>query len=550
MLSVHQTEAITLSPKIKAVFRKLPPAHIYLIGVFPVFALFSQNTAETDPTEILAPCFFIALCATLAWAIMYALYRNTHKAALAVSIAIVLGFTFTPLYDLTKNIQLGPIRFQFPIVMMSLLALIAIAAYLALFRMRGAEQTLSKILNKIAAITLTVSIASTLFTFGSTLLEEPTQLTSNNTPITYNPELAIKQKPDVYYILLDMYGRSDTHRDIYNEDTTPFINHLQNSGFFVAQQAYANYPETLHSMSSCLNMNYTPQLVNASPESTNRKPLAQLILNNRVASEFQSLGYHYIAFSAEYDFIDCQSADTYLQPDIIAFTKFQDALLNLTPIMHFNRVKALVASSGRKRTRVNYTLQNLPNIANIKEPTFTYAHLMVPHWPFVFDENGAPTESTPEIAAKLSSPHTTAHDRAALTQEYAQGYVQQLRFINQQLTTAIDKILAQSQTPPIIIIQADHGPSTTPLDHDNPQATLQSFAILNAFHFPHGGDKQLYPSISPVNTFRALFSFYFGASLPPLPDESYWSGYHLPYQFVRAKHVPVNNSTQTQLTDR
>ena len=43
-------------------------------------------------------------------------------------------------------------------------------------------------------------------------------------------------------------------------------------------------------------------------------------------------------------------------------------------------------------------------------------------------------------------------------------------------------------------------------------------AILNAYYLPGDGSKKLYPSISPVNTFRVVFSHYFGADLDLLPD--------------------------------
>jgi hypothetical protein len=45
--------------------------------------------------------------------------------------------------------------------------------------------------------------------------------------------------------------------------------------------------------------------------------------------------------------------------------------------------------------------------------------------------------------------------------------------------------------------------------------------ILNAIYLPDGDARVLYPSISPVNTFRVVFNQYFGTDLELLPDRSY-----------------------------
>jgi hypothetical protein len=43
--------------------------------------------------------------------------------------------------------------------------------------------------------------------------------------------------------------------------------------------------------------------------------------------------------------------------------------------------------------------------------------------------------------------------------------------------------------------------------------------ILNAYYFPDGDYSLLYPTITPVNSFRMLFDKYFDAGLARLPDK-------------------------------
>jgi hypothetical protein len=86
----------------------------------------------------------------------------------------------------------------------------------------------------------------------------------------------------------------------------------------------------------------------------------------------------------------------------------------------------------------------------------------------------------------------------------------------------IDRILADSEVPPIIILQSDH--SSKVYNDANPPGDVKmklSFPILNAYHLPGEGAEALYPTITPVNSFRVIFNHYFDANLDLLEDTSY-----------------------------
>ena len=87
-------------------------------------------------------------------------------------------------------------------------------------------------------------------------------------------------------------------------------------------------------------------------------------------------------------------------------------------------------------------------------------------------------------------------------------------YLNTRLLEFIDHALAESGGNVIIIIQGDHGAPET-------LHKSRRLAILNAYYLPKGGNQKLYPSISPVNTFRIVFNTYFGTELDLLPDVSY-----------------------------
>ena len=79
----------------------------------------------------------------------------------------------------------------------------------------------------------------------------------------------------------------------------------------------------------------------------------------------------------------------------------------------------------------------------------------------------------------------------------------------------------------MIIVQGDEGPyprGTAAEDFDWRTATAEQLreknGILNAYYLPGADTRVLYPTISPVNSFRVVLNTYFDTNLPLLPDRT------------------------------
>ena len=113
-----------------------------------------------------------------------------------------------------------------------------------------------------------------------------------------------------------------------------------------------------------------------------------------------------------------------------------------------------------------------------------------------------------------------------------------LKFVTKKVQDTIDEILAKSPTPPIIILQSDHGSNSHFYAGEDITSRLpEHFAILSAYYFPDQDYSALYEGITPVNAFRVVANTHLGMSYELLEDRSYFSTYE---DLFRFKEVPDN----------
>jgi hypothetical protein len=325
--------------------------------------------------------------------------------------------------------------------------------------------------------------------------------------------------PDVYFFLLDSYGRADDLQDAYGYDNSEFINGLEERGFYVAQCSQSNYVRTEISLGSSLNMTYLQDLDSAfKPDSTARRTLWDSLKHSAVRYNFESMGYKTVNFASGFDWLELSDADLFISPPPFSsgLTEFEGLFLRTTLaryIQDWGWVDPDAVMGQNFRDRFNSIFNHVDEIAKMPDSTFAYIHVISPHPPFVFDPEGNPTYP----------PDFWNENRQYPADLYAKGYQNQLTHLNKKMLQAIDTIQAESKTPPIIIIQGDHGPWLQPNN--------KRMWILNAYDLP-GHNDELYPTISPVNSFRLVFDAYFGGKYDMLDDVSYFSPVPYLYDFT------------------
>jgi hypothetical protein len=147
--------------------------------------------------------------------------------------------------------------------------------------------------------------------------------------------------------------------------------------------------------------------------------------------------------------------------------------------------------------QTHFILDELKHLPEIEGPRFVFAHIMVPHPPFIFAPDG----------------------EFVWADGKAEGYIASVEFIDAQIVPVVAEIIKNSKTPPVIILMGDHGAVGIP-KLETPQRRM---SILNAFYVNDQAKSDLYETITPVNTFRIVLNNYFGTDFPLLDDLSYHS---------------------------
>jgi hypothetical protein len=270
-------------------------------------------------------------------------------------------------------------------------------------------------------------------------------------------------------------------------------------------------------------MSYLQELDSAftDPKNKQRLHLWDVFKHSAVRYSLEQLGYQTVSFATGFAWSELEDADVFLTPPVSArLNEFEILFLQTTLArawQDFGWLDLDQIYGQNFRHRHQLVFESMPRIASMPGAQFVYVHLILPHPPFVFGRDGEDTNPADFWNEQRDYP----------TDKFKAGYVNQIIFLNARLLEMIDAILAESETPPIILLQGDHGPWHEP----NPQ----HFFILNAYHLP-GHHDQLYSQISPVNSFRLIFNNYFGGKYDMLPDVSYDSPVPNLYDFSEVEN--------------
>ena len=493
--------------------KKQFPFYVFLFSIYPALALLATNIAEVDIRVVSRPLFASLILASLLFVITRLILKNWQQGALITTVILVFFFSYGHVYNFVRQISFALARHRYLIPIYVIL--FGILLWYTSKKVKDVQGIV--IVMNIVSIALLIFPVYRIISFTISNAYQEQSISEKSDLVQLTPPSSL---PDVYYIILDEYTRNDALQQDMYFDNSAFTNELEEMGFYIADCSMSNYGYTLASLTSALNMDY---LQNLNVEDGDNPWV--LLKQSQTRRQLEEIGYRTVAFETGYDWSKLEDADILLRSNsglnyLQTIYPFELIFLRTTALLIPINLDLRILKAGDTAgntirpleftyhiNNVKYLLKELPNVPTIVGPKFVFVHILVPHRSYIFDPEGN-IQTDPGL---YEGP-----DWTAINYEYLRkGYTESIQFINNQMLEIIKLILERSETTPIIIMQGDHG-----LRDDNRNQ------ILNTYYFPGQDYSDLYPNITPVNSFRIVFNKYYKTDYPILDDQSF-AGYTL-----------------------
>ncbi|MCC6298282.1 MAG: hypothetical protein IT314_03210 [Anaerolineales bacterium] len=474
--------------------------HPFLFAIYPIVELRNFNIAYVDAASLVRPILVSLLSTAVIWLIIHLLTREWTRSGIVTTLIVIVFFSYGHIFLQIQSTFGEMIRHRY--LMLIFAALFSLAVWFVFWRMKNADALVNFLTVTGVFLVIFSGVRSTQHDYAvyQSAREARAALESYREEANQSN---VRARPDVYVILLDAHTSAYALEKYFDYDNSAFTNKLEDLGFYVAECAQSNYPQTRLSVTSTFYANY------------HQEPTLYPLYSSLVVETLRSQGYRIITFEnrsqGHFSFAeDLRLSRNQMLAGKVDLTgglsEFEFQLLETSLARLAFDVPALIPGfdlAKQKETEfyehyqqtyfILNELKRLPDEG--EEPKLVFAHLLVPHPPFIFTPDGKFFWNNDEV----------------------EGYLSNVEFIDSQIAGVAQEIIAKSKIPPLIILMGDHGPSGVP-SKDNPHLRME---ILNAYYVNDATRAELYPSITPVNSFRVVFNNYFGTDYPLLEDVSY-----------------------------
>ena len=328
--------------------------------------------------------------------------------------------------------------------------------------------------------------------------------------------------PNIYWIVLDGYPRRDVLQQRFGYNNSRFLNSLETLGFVIVERSLSNFPATINSISSTLNMDYTIRPDGNAIQAFALRDMYPIVKGkSRTVSRLKAAGYNYVHFENGYDNLTkCADDERRCIHGREGLDEQDVAILSNTPIID------LIARFEADRSKTDATpifdiggvedlTATLQAIQEAPAPFFVYAHILAPHPPIRFraDCSLRPAEPDLQVWSAKARP----------------DFIEQLKCVNVQAETLMKRI-ASSDPPAVIILQSDHGTAFNgqfakkPADWSD--SDLQErFGVLNAIRLATPCRSNIMADLTLVDTFPLVFSCLTGEEFKPHPPRFFVTPY-------------------------
>ena len=359
------------------------------------------------------------------------------------------------------------------------------------------------------------------------------------------PAVVLEHRPDIYFLLLDGFGRQDVLDALYEIDTGPFVEELRQNGFVVADLGLSAHPMTWLSVAAILDQEYQALPSERGRPPTMARQLALMAGESRTHQVLKANGYHFVTAATTYGSLCRPSSISEIEecvnerPEVDAaildgYVRYQLAFM--TPLVGLSNSGALPGwlsslwQHGPELFEDETTVGGkaflardvLDAVATVRarggsEPLFVFTHMMYAHPPFTlgpdckFRTRGVPDQSAGwgDTAAYLSGIGCA---------------------VNQ-----VKDLIHGADSSAVIVVQSDHGPTPGRLDTldraindiGGPESPIENLwaraSVFSAVRLPEECQSSVSDTYAGVSTFTVVLDCLAGYPQIPEPEASYWA---------------------------
>jgi len=473
-----------------------------LIGIYPTLFYYSGNADIVLISSLYRTALLYVCVSMIVYCIILVIFKFIgFRAAIASSIFMISFSIYGVLFE--NLIRLDAFRVEH----YSLLPIIIlITVFLCWLITRITDQGIIAIWKVVAVVFLALNA----FNFVKIIPSEIDKQKSQDTQMVSAATQQNKKNetyPDIYYLVFDESAGFKAMRDYWqNHQVDQFKSFLESNGFYVMENSKGESIDTLHELATRLNFQKYAM------EPGGSKIWFEDIANNRAMAYVKSKGYSTVVFeeiSYAYPTAPTFMADFTFKSDRVSLSDV-NSLFDEFGMMVADRSMLIVISDLYKmdnplfqqhRNMITFTAEKITVLDEVSGPKFVFSHLLLPHFPFMFAENGRVNDSM----SFYNWNYYEAHYNYSLS----------------VMNAMISGILANNDpnNPPVIILQSDHG-ARNQLTSNPGSAVLENYPerhmteIVFALLLPGYDYSQLSQDLDPINTLPIVFNYLFEESIP------------------------------------
>lgn len=329
------------------------------------------------------------------------------------------------------------------------------------------------------------------------------------------PAVIAGDRPNIYVLLLDARARSDTMATLFQEDDSGFLGSLAALGFDLYPDSTSNYNATELTLLSMFTGRYASDYPQLSPGvgdgSQQARAARRAYAGSSLIGQFRGQGYEIVSVAPPVAHVRFPDANTTIDPgglsdlevNLLSSSAAGGLLLKIWP--------DFVLDS--ERSHVKESLNALSSLARSPGPHLVLDHVISPHQPFLWDEDGN-SLPTPNCFPGCNLWEGDTHRAVLELPDFKSEYRSQVEYLNDLVLRSVSAVVDSDPTA-ILVIMGDHGSRLDKTD------THEAFRNFFAARTP-GAPGLFGTAPTPINALPHIADAYLGLDIGMSPARHFF----------------------------